>query len=622
MYKLNEEEREASFVGSKPEHALHGIIALLYRIGRQMPVITLLWLAIPICSGLLVLPLLTSQKHMIDSVVVKVTGGNGLPDIRSLWLPLSLFLGTMLLQAAAASLRKVTDEVLQHRAAGLIQHEIHMAAASVSLANFEQAAFHDRLHRAQSAAGQDLIGMLRNGVDAIQRLSSFAGMVILVAQAHWILSVILFAINGTAFYYRMKIELAVRRQDKQLTTDGRRSDYWFQQLTDAGTSKELKLFGSAPYLIEQWSRRTLEQRRRRFAMRREENKLGTWITLLHIAGAFGCLAAMMQFMQQGQMTAGLIVIVFQAVFQSQGVMLSLSWPVSKLIMQSGKAKDLVEFLNDQAPIMRPERSANYEAIPGDLKEIRFDNVTFGYPNREHVVLDEVTVSIRAGEAIALVGDNGSGKTTFLKLLLGFYEPSHGSVSWNGVHLSSMDGQLGEIWQRTSSVFQDHERYPFTLRDNVALGDLTRRLDDEEILRLLKACGLEDLIHKSDRGLDTPLGQVVEGGRELSGGQWQRLAIARAMYRQSELVVLDEPTAAIDPASEIEIFEQFHRLRQGKTAIFVSHRLGWARFADRILVLDQGRLIEDGNHKQLLAKGGKYASLFHDQAQWYQESRSI
>lgn len=598
-----------------------------------MPVVTTIWLAVPILSGLLVIPLLTSQKQMIDSVASKMNVGGF--SMHLLWMPLLLFIGTLVLQAAAGSLRKVTDEVLHHRATGYIQNEIHRISTSVSLERFEHPDFYDRLHRAETAAGQDMIGMLRNGVDTVQRLSSFAGLVILVAQAHWLLSCILFALNGTAFYFRMKVELAVRRQDKQLTTDGRKSDYLLQQLTDAGTLMETKLFGSTPYLIEHWSDNTLEQRSRRFAMRRKENKLGTWITLLHIAGAFGCLAAMMQFMQVGNMTAGLVVIVFQAVFQSQGVMLALTWPVSKLIMQSGKAKDLIEFLNEtptmselQTPTQVPteaktqtEGFSNSDMLIGELREILFDRVTYGYPSSTKPVLSDLTVSIRAGEAIALVGDNGSGKSTFLKLLLGFYEPSKGNVSWNGVDLAAMGSRRKEIWKRTSAVFQDHEQYPFSLRDNVAIGDTTRSPDDDEISRLLEACGLEAIVYATDCGLDAPLGQIVEGGRELSGGQWQRLAIARAMYKQGELVVLDEPTAAIDPASEIDIFEQFHRLRLGKTAIFVSHRLGWARYADRILVLDQGQLIEDGNHEQLMAKGGKYASFFREQAHWYQESHA-
>lgn len=585
-----------------------------------MPVMIAVWLLVPITLGMLVVPLMTSQKQMIDAVISNISSGAGVT--LSLWLPVALFGGTLLVQALLGSLRKVMDEALQHHAVGYIQSDIYAIAASVPLERFEQAQFYDRLHLACSAAQQDLVGMLRNGVDTVQRLAALGGMAIVVAQAHWLISCIFLVMNGIAFYLRMRIELTIRRQDKQLTLDGRVSDYLMKQLTDSAVLKETKLFGSTPYLLGQWSDNTLSQRSRRFVLRRKENKLGMWITLLHIAGAFGSLAVMMQFMQHGTMTAGLIVIVFQAILQSQWTILALSWPIGKLVLQSAKALELLDFLKE-TPAPAPAKENGLQPgsrVEGELKEIRFDGVTYRYPGSADEVLSDVNVRIRAGEAIALVGDNGSGKSTFLKLLLGFYEPTAGKVSWNGIDLASMGTTRDAIWKRVSGVFQNHERYPLTLRDNVALGDAGRLPDDEEIRRLLKTCGLEELLRDDGSGLDATLGRIVEGGRELSGGQWQRLAIARAMYRQGELIVLDEPTAAIDPASEVELFGQLQRFREGKTAIFVSHRLGWARYADRILVLDRGRLLEDGNHEQLIAQGGKYASLFREQAHWYEESR--
>ncbi|WP_051621084.1 ABC transporter ATP-binding protein [Paenibacillus sp. UNC451MF] len=596
------------------KHTRTDLLRLLYYIWKQMPVLTSVWLTVPMGIGMLVIPLMLSQKHMIDSAVHGIV--NGSSSISQMMPALLLFVGTMVLQVMAESLRKILDEAMNQRAYAYVQSEIFKISTTVSLERFEHTEFYDRLHRAQSAAGQDLIGILRNGVDTIQRLATLMAMAIVVAQGYWLLGWILLVMNGTSLYFRMKIELSKRKLDKQLTTDGRMSQYLMNQLTDSRTLKETKLFDSTGYLIRQWSTNTLGQRSRRFAMSRKENKLGFWISLLHIAGAFGSIAVLVLFRGQGGLTPGIVAVVFQTVLQSQGTSLKLSWPLSKLVLQAGKAEDLLTFLKEH--IDEPNTKLKAEDL-GSIKDITFEKVGYSYPNSSKPVLQDMNVTIRAGETIALVGDNGSGKSTFIKLLLGLYEPTEGQISWNGKNLSAMGEHHKALWSRVSAVFQDHEPYSFTLRENVAMGNLSREPEEHGIRSALEASGIQKLAEQSGEGLDVPLGQLSEGGLELSGGQWQRLAIARAMYRHGELIVLDEPTAAIDPASEVELFEQFRRLRQGKTALFVSHRLGWARYADRILVIDQGRLIEDGTHDQLMSLDGKYAAFYKEQAQWYQNS---
>ncbi|WP_282942031.1 ABC transporter ATP-binding protein [Paenibacillus sp. RC67] len=590
------------------------LLRLLYYIWKQMPVLTSVWLVVPMGIGMLVIPLMLSQKHMIDTAVDGIVKGTS--SIGQLLPSLLLFVGALVVQVLAGSLRNIMDELMNHRASAYVQSQIFKISTTVTLERFEHTEFYDRLHRAQSAAGQDLIGILRYGVDAVQRLATLLAMAIVVAQGYWLLGWLLLAMNGMSLYFRTKIEISKRKLDKQLTTEGRLSQYLMNQLTDSRTLKETKLFDSTGYLIHQWSTTTLEQRSRRFAMSRKENKFGFWISLLHITGAFASIAIMMLFMGQGGLTPGMVAVVFQTVLQSQGTSLRLSWPLSKLVMQAGKAADLISFLKER--VDDPNTKPIAEGI-GAMKEISFEKVAYCYPNSNKPVLKELDVTIRAGETIALVGDNGSGKSTFIKLLLGLYEPSEGYVSWNGKHLSAMGGHHQALWRRVSAVFQDHEPYSFTLRENVAMGNLSREAEEHEIRHALENSGIHKLAEQSDKGLDVPLGQLSEGGLELSGGQWQRLAIARAMYRQGELIVLDEPTAAIDPASEVELFEQFRKLRQGKTALFVSHRLGWARYADRILVLDQGRLIEDGTHDHLMMLNGRYAAFYKEQAQWYQTS---
>ncbi|UQZ87460.1 putative multidrug resistance ABC transporter ATP-binding/permease protein YheI [Paenibacillus konkukensis] len=593
----------------------YGVLQLLFRIGKRMPFLTALWLTVPIATGMLVVPLMTSQKHMIDMAAAALTGSG--EDLAASVAPMVLlFIGVSVLQVLGGALRKVTDEMMNRRAEGYVQSEIFTVATGVSLERFEQPAFYDRLYRAQSAAGGELIGMLRNGVDAAQRIAQLAGLALVAAQAHWTAALILVLMNGTILYFRLKLELARRRLDKQLTAEGRMSDEMMKRLTDTAVLKEAKLFGSADYLLGQWAANTKAQRSRRFAMGRKENKMAAWVSLVHIAGAFLTLGVLLLLPSPaGTVSPGIVAVVFQAIFQSQGATLTLSWPLSKMIMQSGKAEELAAFLNEKGD--RQGGSSPHRLTVEPVREVRLEQVSYRYPNAAKETLHAIDVTIRAGETIALVGDNGAGKSTLLKVLLGLYKPSAGRVRWNDADIAEEPHACEAVWGRVSAVLQENERYPFRLRDHVTLGSGRRAVpcDDREIKQVLEAVGLGGLIGDSS-ALDAPLGQLSEGGRELSGGQWQRLAIARAMLRGGELIVLDEPTAAIDPANEAELFRQFRRLSGGKTSIVISHRLGWARYADRILVLDQGRLLEDGTHEQLMSLNGKYAALFTEQAYWY------
>lgn len=244
--------------------------------------------------------------------------------------------------------------------------------------------------------------------------------------------------------------------------------------------------------------------------------------------------------------------------------------------------------------------------------LEYDQVTFDYGRVP--VLREVSLAISEGEFVALVGANGAGKTTLLKLLLGLYAADAGSVTLDGVPIR--DIPLGERQRRLSAVFQQFTRYPLTLAENVRLGggasgsDSERRLDG-----VLAMAGMDAYVHDQPDGAATVLSPDL-GGVDLSGGQWQRLAIARAGYRDADVLALDEPTAALDPMAEVDIFRRFARLAEGRTTLLVSHRLGMARLADRIIVIEHGRMIEDGTHGELRAAGGRYAEMWAMQARWY------
>jgi ATP-binding cassette subfamily B protein len=256
------------------------------------------------------------------------------------------------------------------------------------------------------------------------------------------------------------------------------------------------------------------------------------------------------------------------------------------------------------------------ALPAEPREIRFENVTFRYPgDTARPALDDVSLSLPLGRIIALVGENGSGKTTLVKLLSGLYTPDRGRILWDGVDAATADRR--QLADRIAMVAQDFKRWPFTARVNVAVGRSAAPLDDERVAAAVAEAGAGEVVADLPRGLDTLLARHFTGGHELSGGQWQRLGIARAAYRRGRILVVDEPTAALDARAELAVFEKIRALAgSGQTVVLITHRLASVRHADLVHVLDQGRLVESGTPDELLATGGVYAELYALQAEQF------
>ena len=280
--------------------------------------------------------------------------------------------------------------------------------------------------------------------------------------------------------------------------------------------------------------------------------------------------------------------------------------------------NLTSFLKEQptvVPVLAEGESRPAVIAHGQPHTIVFDHVSFIYPGTERKVLDDVSFTIRPGETLVLVGLNGAGKTTLLKLLTRLYDPTEGCILLDGKDIRAYD--VKDLYRMFGIIFQDFGKYAVTVSENIAFGDVEKTPSPEVIARAAKEADAEDYISRLPVGFDTPLMRIFEEeGIELSIGQWQKLAIARAFYSTSDVLILDEPTASLDPMAEQEIFNQFDRLRADKTTIFVSHRLSSATVASKILVLEYGKLIEEGDHKTLMSKGGRYFELFTTQAKRY------
>lgn len=264
---------------------------------------------------------------------------------------------------------------------------------------------------------------------------------------------------------------------------------------------------------------------------------------------------------------------------------------------------------------RDEKEEEEGAKKPERYDIEFDHVSFTYPGTDREVLHNICLSVAAGEKIAVVGQNGSGKSTFISLLTGMFTPDQGKVKIGGM---DMEEHKRMLRRSISVIFQDFAHYEASLRENITVSDAGRRLPDDEILDMAKQIHVEDVILEQPGGLDGMLGHLSQRGNTLSGGQWQKIALLRALYRaQAKILILDEPTAALDPVAETRLYRDFSRLTGEKTALLISHRLGITRLADRILFFKDGRIIEDGSHQELMAKRGDYYAMYQAQAKWYQ-----
>jgi ATP-binding cassette subfamily B protein len=532
-------------------------------------------------------------------------------------------------------------------------------AAGLDLATFENQAYYDQINRVFSDTESRAPDTIANVVQLIRTLPALGGYTVALATLSPALLVIILAgmvptlIDAAASGQRAWNLFSEQTRDRRL------ADFYAEMLTDRRYAKEVRIYGLAPYAMDKWStlfwKNSKAQRRLALRLLLRQRVSVLVDAAVSMLGLWWVVTAGL-----AKATAGSYAVLFQSVTGLSGTAFELVYAVKTLSTQAGFAAEFRSFLRQPlvydsdsvsiAKVSIPKRFspevAEVASLPGRgdgdtkgdgdakagrdakveqkqrklrsfptplTKEIRCEDLWFTYPGADRPAIAGVSFSIRAGETVALVGENGAGKTTLVKLLLGLYRPDRGRILFDGLPADEIDPR--SRFAAMSAIFQDFLRYALTLRENIAASSIGSLRDDIRLQGAVAAAGLGDLLARLPQGLDTLLGPEV-GGVDLSGGEWQRVALARSLLRDAQVLILDEPTAALDPLAELAVFERFAELARSRTALLISHRLGMARLANRILVLEGGRLVEEGSHSDLVRQGGRYAQLFAAQARWY------
>jgi len=589
--------------------ALKNIPPVLRLVWHSSPGLTLAGCSLRVFNALVPVAMLWVSKMIIDVVVAGLKSPDRIPE--QIWL----LLGAEFLLAAAGTISGRAIDYCDARLADEFSREVSLRimdhAARLDLACFEDPVFYDKLERARVQA-TDRIAMLNGMGRLLQQaitLTSLSAAVISFSPPLFLLLVLCVvpAFLGESHFAFLGYSLAY-----SLTPVRRELDYLRVIGTSKESAKEMKVFGLAPYLRERFCILTGDLIRRNRELTTRRLKWGSALALVGSLGYYAAYAFVVYQTLKGRLSIGQLTFLAGALAGSSSHIQMIFSTFSSIADQSLFLTDLMHFF-----AVKPRIACRADALPAP-RPIRdgfeFRKVSFHYPGSERLVLNNLDFRIEAGQRIALVGENGQGKTTFVKLLTRLYEPSAGAILLDGVDLREYDS--ADLQRQIGVIFQDFMRYDLPARENIGVGRIENLSDLRSIREAARKSGADEIVARLPHGFDQMLGRRFEGGVDLSGGEWQKFALARAYLRDAQVLILDEPTASLDAAAEYEVFRRFAELTQGRLAILISHRFSTVRMCDRIVVLEKGVIREEGTHQELLATGGSYARLFQLQAANY------
>ncbi len=584
------------------------------------PVLRIVWESGPwvVASGiilrllvaLLPLVLLDITRLIIDGVDRTIHSPTHTVPPHFWWLVAAEFsvavLGSLLSRSIDFMDALLADKYTRHVSIRVMKH-----AAELDVIAYEDPIFYDRLERARVQA-TDRLGMIQQIGSLIQQTVTAVSLSIyIISYSPWLLLLLVAGILP-AFIGESHFAFLGYAKNFRQTPIRRQLDYLRLLGGSKEAAKELKLFGLKNFLTERFTRLSDQIYEENVDLSRRRLIAGGLLSLLGTVGYYSAYVYVLWRALVGAISIGTLTALTGAIMQVNGTIQQIFSTLSGIADQALFLTDLLAFFE-----MQPTIRSKPNALPAPrpiARGFEFRNVSFCYPGTSRLVLDRLNFQLRPGERVALIGENGQGKTTIVKLITRLYDPTEGQILLDGVDLREYN--LEDLYREIGVIFQDFMRYEFTARENIAVG----KIEQVGNLHLLQNAAFKSLAHEVVERLpsryEQMLGRRFENGVDLSGGEWQKLALARAYLRDAQLLILDEPTASLDARSEYEVFKRFAELTAGKMALFISHRFSTVRMAERIVVLENGRIAEEGSHNQLASRGGRYAEMFEMQAASY------
>jgi len=562
--------------------------------------------------GLLPLASLYIIKLLVDTVTSGVSAGDKAAVTQELFLIIIAAVIIALIIAGFQAISVYVNEVQALELSDGITDLIHIQSMALDLAYYENPLYQDTLHRAQSG-GPTRVGMIVNDVVLIAR-----SCVSFIAVGALIFSYLPFAgiiLIGSAIptmlvriWHSRKLYDLNLRQTELI----RKSTYYHTLLTHSHYAKEIRLFSLGSFFRDLYNSTRQLTRVSKLDITRSKAIWDFISQGLVTAAVFGSFLFIAVMTLDGQISLGDMVMYFVGFQMCIGYIQSIFSSLNTLYDDHLFLGDFFRFLDLMPAIAVPDDPTPLPKIP--IEEIRLSSISFTYPGAQHPALQDISITIRKGEVIAFVGENGAGKSTLIKLLCRLYLPDAGTITVDGIDMYQLDP---DAWRRRLSVlFQDYIRYQLTVEDNIRVGDMEHADEPESIEQSARKAGAHRMIQRFPNRYKTMLGKLFSGGQEISTGEWQKIALSRAFFRDAELILLDEPASSLDALAEAEIFRKFREIISDRTAVIISHRFSTVRMADRIYVLEYGKIIEHGSHADLMALNGRYAKMFSAQADPY------
>jgi ATP-binding cassette subfamily B protein len=589
--------------------ALGNVPAVLKIVWESGPAIVIFGIVSRIFSSLLPVLLLWITKLIIDGIVYAVSNHQPVGP-RFWWLVAAEFslavLNSILVRTIDYSDSLLADKYTRHVSIRVLEH-----ASSLDLTAYEDPVFYDRLERARVQATDRLVMIQAVGRLVQQVITTITLSVSIMFFSPWLMVLLILGVVP-AFVGESHFAFLGYAKNFRQTPLRRQLDYLRILGGSKEAAKELKLFGLRKFLIDRFTKLSDEIYVENIGLSRRKLIAGSLLSMVGTMGYYSAYVFVIWRTVNGALSIGTLTFLAGAIQQASSNIQQIFSTIAAIGDQALFLTDLLAFFQ-----MEPTIRSKPNALPAPrpIKQgVEFRNVSFSYPGNSRLILDHINFQLHPAERLALIGENGQGKTTIVKLITRLYDPTEGQILLDGKDLRDYD--LEDLHREMGVIFQDFMRYEMTAAENIAVGRV-EELKNPELLQVAAHKSMADAtIARLPKGYDQMLGRRFEEGVDISGGEWQKVALARAYLRDAQILILDEPTAALDARSEFEVFQRFAELTAGKMALFISHRFSTVRSADRIIVLENGRIAEEGSHDQLSRLGGRYAEMFEMQASSY------